>query len=94
MVFIYKILKIIFFTRFFKKSQFFYKKKKQFFKHSLDCLKVNNYFLEYEKYNVDYLYLSSCMHPLIITSNPPLPINLPKLIEFIDLFSVSLHFLS
>ena len=30
MVFIYKILKIIFFTRFFKKSQFFFKKK-QFF---------------------------------------------------------------
>ena len=29
MIFIYEILKIIFFTRFFKKSQFFWEKKEE-----------------------------------------------------------------
>ena len=55
MIFIYEILKIIFFTRFFKKSQFFLKKRKEKitnFIQSLDCLKVNNNFFKSEKCTV------------------------------------------
>ena len=45
MIFIYEILKMIFFKRFIKKPQFFFEKKKkkwQNFRLSLDYLKVNN----------------------------------------------------
>ena len=67
MIFIYEILKIILFTRFFKKSQFFEKKNIANFKQSFDCSKVNNNFFEYKKCTIDYLYLSSCMSPTLLT---------------------------
>ena len=64
MIFIYEILKMIFFTRFIKKPQFFFEKKKkkwQNFRLSLDYLKVNNNLFRPQKCTVGYLYLLSYM---------------------------------
>ena len=91
MVFIYEILKIIFFTRFFKKSQSFYKKNSKFLNNQL--FKNNNNFFKLR--NVSLIVYQSILiimygshiiyqHILIIMYGPHIIDNLNLFINNIE----------